>query len=205
MEVYDEYMIDCWENIAESELIQHRLRMTQHIDLTKIWLDNDDELINLWNICSIATKITFPEDFASKYSVTLVKSLCEENRIREIIFEGYQLENIFDILKRKNNLISVSLDSSNNTYQEIIGFINNNISTMKDLDLTLGYPEITLQELDNILHLITTNIDSYYIHIGDSKGDQEWEDIIAWVKDRNGIFGYGDGMNDEGYTIEFSS
>lgn len=214
MEIYDEYDISGIEVIKESHIIQEKLNKCKHADFSKISLNNDNELLEVWNLCSSATKVTFPEDFHREhsdrgFSIEAVRSICMNERVISINFEDFQLENIFCLLKDKTGLIEAGFDTMHATYEEIMNFINNNKSTLEDLELTLGYPDATLDQLDEILNSIKTNITSYCINIGYSRiqyeDEYEYKDIKRWCKERGGLIEWRYGTDDEALEMEFSS
>jgi hypothetical protein len=67
MNIYDKYDICCFEMIEESEEIQHGLRICPYINLRGMFLDNDDQLLKVWNMCHSATKVIFPDDLEYAY------------------------------------------------------------------------------------------------------------------------------------------
>lgn len=214
MDFYDEYDISCIEVIKESHIIQEKLNKCKHADFSKMSLNNDDELLEVWDLCSSATKVTFPEDFYREhtdggFSIEAVRSICMNERVTSVNFEGYQLENIFCLLKDKTGLIEAVFDTMHATYEQIIHFINNNKATLEDLELTLGYPDVTLDQLNQILNIIKVNVISYCITIGYSRiqyeGKYEYKDIKRWCKERGGSIEWRYGTDDEALEMEFSS
>lgn len=214
LEVYDEYDISCFQVIEESEEIKERLSVSSHGDFSKMFLNNDEELIKVWNMCSSATKVTFPEEFAQQFtnrhfSVETIKFICLNDRVKEIIFDSYQLENIFRLLENKTGLVKAKFETIHATYNEIMRFINNNKSTLEDLELDLTFPETTYEELTNIINLIKANICSYCVTIGycdvDDDRDRGWKNAKSWCKSQGGSIEWGYGTDDESFTFEFSS
>jgi hypothetical protein len=94
-----------------------------------MFLNNNEQHLKVWNLCSSATIVTFPKVFSDPslnryFSVEAVKSICLNDRIKEIVFEGSE-NNICNHLKDKVGLIKAKFETFNDTYDEIMHFINN--------------------------------------------------------------------------------
>lgn len=108
--------------------------------------------------------VIFPENTISHLNYESIKMICMRTEITGLVFKGYQDENFMEFLQEKTGLIICELQTCTSTYEEIMNFIEGNLNTLRDLRLYLAYPDVTMNQLADIL-MLAKKIDNYIIYI----------------------------------------